>query len=160
MNIFYFYQCKRYLIGAGTKMSCERSAADVAGTWTNIADLPSPGTKFTAMVTLNGMVYVMGGYGLDTSVLMHDGATPGTWTSKAAIPVARVEHSVLALDNDRALLCGGKVSTAAVNACYIYTASTDSWATTMSMAHARSYFGLAMSESMSVTTVNNYIYYR
>ena len=162
--ILYFYQCKHSLIGHTTRTSCERSAADVNGAWTNITDLPSPGVTHTAMVTLNGMVYLMGGEGSgsETKVLMHDGGTPGTWTDKAAIPSGRRAHSVLALDNDRALLCGGYNSSGSIlNTCYIYTASTDSWTTAIpSMAHSREKFGLVMSESMSVTMINNCIYYR
>src|SRR3569832_644860 len=94
-----------YFIGSDTKMSCERSAAVVNGTWTNIAPLPSPGAYYTAMVTLNGKAYMKNSHGLDTNVLMHDGATPGTWISKAVIPSEQREHSLLELDNDRALLC-------------------------------------------------------
>ena len=110
------------------------------------------------MVTLNGMVYVMGGQtaASNTKVLMHDGGTPGTWTIKAPIPSDRYGHSVLALDNDRALLCGGaSTDNLVVNTCYIYTASTDSWASAASMARNRRFFGLFMSESMSMTLVNN-----
>src|SRR3569832_2275685 len=101
VNIFYILSCIRYLIGYNTEMSCERSAADVNGAWTNITDLPSPGVSYTAMVTLNGMAYFMGGHngtGPVADVRMHDGGTPGTWTSKASIPSPRAEHSVLALD--------------------------------------------------------------
>ena len=164
MNIFYtFINPKHYLIGYGTPMTCERSAADVNGEWTNITDLLSPGAYYAAMVTLNGKAYLMGGYSTNarTTVQMHDGGTPGTWTNKAPILSERWGHSVLALDNNRALLCGGKSAEAVVvNTCHIYTASTDSWASTASMAYNRNYFGLVMSESMSVTTRNTYIYCR
>src|SRR3569832_1481913 len=144
-------------------MSCERSAANVNGTWTTIASLPSSSAYQAAMVTLNGMVYVIGGYstGPLAQVLMHDGGTPGTWTNKASIPEGRSGHSVLALDNNRALLCGGASGGSALNTCYIYTASTDSWTTTIpSMAHNRHNFGFVMSESMSMTTMNNYVHCR
>ena len=162
----HFYQRKRYLIGQDTERLCERSAADVNGIWTNILVLPSPGARYTSMVTLNEMAYIMGGHTgstLHAKVWMHDGGTPGAWTNKLAIPGGgRYGHSVLALDNDRALLCGGTNSAGTtVNTCYIYTASTDSWTTTIpSMAHNRYTFGLIMSESMSVTMMNNCIYCR
>ena len=56
-------------------MLCERSAADVNGAWTTIAELPSSGAYQTAMVTLNEKVYVMGGNPSASrkKVLMHDG---------------------------------------------------------------------------------------
>ena len=124
--------------------SCEQSNAGVTS-WTPITSLPIA-LYYLTMVSLLGKAYVIGGHnGTDavTSVLMYDGVS--VWVAKAAMSPGRYAHAALALDDDRALVCGGYPG---VNTCDIYTASTNTWSTAPVMAQARNYFNLVMSEGM------------
>jgi hypothetical protein len=121
--------------------SCEQSNVGVTS-WTTITSLPTV-LLYQAMVTLLGKAYVIGGYEDQTSVRMYNGTA---WIAKAAMSPGRYGHAALALDDDRALVCGGNAPT--VNTCAIYTASTNTWTTAPAMAQARIYFNLVMSEGM------------
>ena len=128
--------------------SCEQSDVGVTS-WTTIQSLPIA-LQLLAMVTLLGKAYVIGGansaFVAQTSVSMYDGVS--VWVAKAAMSPGRYGHAALALDNDRALVCGGYAPSAIVNTCTIYTASTDLWSTAQVMAQARYMFVLVMSEGM------------
>ena len=140
--------------GGGSTSSCEQSNVGVTS-WTNITSLPIALSDL-AMVTLLGKAYVFGGgheayngYGTmssQTSVHMYDGVS--VWVPKAAISPGRFGHAALALDDDRALVCGGVAPSTIVNTCVIYTASTDTWTNASAMAQARNAFNLVMSEGM------------
>jgi hypothetical protein len=127
---------------AGTT-SCEQSSIGVTS-WTNITSLPTL-ARLHVMVTLNGNAYVMGGQDNPTSVYMYNGSS---WITKAPLTPGRYGHQALALDIDRALICGGTVSGVANASCVIYTASTDQYSPAPDMAKTRYYFSLVMSESM------------
>ena len=128
--------------------SCEQSNANVTS-WTAIVPLPIA-VYYLTMVTLFGRAYVIGGADsgnvVQASVRMYDGVS--VWTNKTAMSLGRYEHAALALDDDRALVCGGYAPTTVVNTCVIYTASTDTWTTAPAMAQARAGFNLVMSEGM------------
>jgi kelch-like protein 18 len=127
--------------------SCEQSNVDVTS-WTNITSLPIA-LYALAMVTLLGKAYVIGGYNggsAQTNVSMYDGVS--VWVAKAPMSPGRYGHAALALDDDRALVCGGYAPSSSVNTCVIYTASTNTWTTAPAMAQARYYFNLVMSEGM------------
>jgi hypothetical protein len=130
--------------GALVLSSCEQSNVDVTS-WTPITSLPIA-LYFLTMVTLLGKAYVIGGALAQTSVHMYDGVS--VWVAKAAMSPGRYGHAALALDDDRALVCGGFVSGLAVNTCVIYTASTNTWTAASAMAQARDYFNLVMSEGI------------
>jgi len=129
--------------GGGTVSSCEQSDISVTS-WTSITSL-SIAARHLAMVTLLGKAYVIGGSHALTSVSMYDGTS---WVTKAAMSPGRYGHAALALDNDRALVCGGNAPSSTVNTCVIYTASTDIWTTAPDMAQARRFFNFVMSEGM------------
>ena len=132
--------------GFVTLSSCEQSNVGVTS-WTNITPLPA-GIWGLAMVTLLGKAYVFGGSNgtsSQTSVSMYDDVS--VWVAKAAMSPGRYGHAALALDDDRALVCGGN-STTVVSTCDIYTASTDTWTTAPNMAQGRASFNLVMSEGM------------
>ena len=133
--------------------SCEQSNVNVT-LWTTITPLPTV-MHYLAMVTLNGKAYIIGGIDSSgtalTSVYMYDGVS--IWTLKTGggvMPAGRYAHAALALDTDRALVCGGKVQAGtALASCIIYTASTNTWSTTPpAMAQTRFAFNLVMSQSM------------
>jgi hypothetical protein len=128
--------------------SCEQSNVGVTS-WTTFTALPIQ-LGDHAMLTFNNAPYVFGGYntsGTVATVYMHNGVN--SWMARASMSIARAGLGAIALDMNRALICGGS-SSGAVGAvlasCEIYTVSTDSWATAPSMAQARWYFGLVMSE--------------
>ena len=124
--------------------SCEQSNIGVTS-WANITSLPIA-LRDLVMVTLQGNAYVIGGNGDTTSVRMYDGVS--VWVAKATMSPGRYAHAALALDDDRALVCGGYAPSTIVNTCVIYTASTDTWTTAPAMAQARNRFNLVMSEGM------------
>jgi hypothetical protein len=130
-------------VGNAGTTSCEQSSVGVTS-WTNITSLPTLTFKHT-MVTLNGNAYVMGGQDYPALVYMYNGTT---WITKAPLSPGRYAHQALALDADRALICGGYTPSAPNNTCIIYTASTDQYSSAPAMANTRAYFGFVMSESM------------
>ena len=127
--------------------SCEQSNVGVTS-WTAIQLLPTALVNL-AMVTLLGKAYVIGGANsgnvAQTSVYMYSGTS---WVAKATMSSGRRGHAALALDNDRALVCGGSAPSTPANSCAIYTASTDTWTTAPAMAQARKYLSLVISEGM------------
>ena len=124
--------------------SCEQSDIGVTS-WTPITSLPIAVNQL-AMVALLGKAYVIGGYQNSTSLHMYDGVS--VWVAKAAMSPGRYGHAALALDDDRALVCGGYAPSAVTNTCQFYTASTNTWTTAPAMAQARDYLYLVMSEGM------------
>jgi hypothetical protein len=128
--------------------SCEQSNVGVTS-WTTFTALPIQ-IGDHAMLTFNNAPYVFGGYGISAAaatVYMHDGVN--SWVAKHSMSITRVGPGAIALDTNRALICGGSsaCTTGTVLAtCEIYTVSTDSWATAPSMAQARWVFGFVMSE--------------
>ncbi len=71
-----------------------------------------------------------------------------TWTSRLAMWPGRYGHAALALDNDRALVCGGNAPSTVVNTCVIYIASADTWTNASAMAQVRYGFNLVMLDGM------------
>jgi len=108
-----------------------------------------------AMTTLNGYVYVFGGEDNNQvdkcnstdSVYMFDGQT---WTQKTPMNRPIRHHGSVAIDKDRALVCGGQVTQhgfcqrAGFRECYIYTASTDKWEPAKPLFFGNSEFGMTM----------------
>jgi hypothetical protein len=128
--------------------SCEQSNIDVTS-WTAIQSLPIALQRL-AMVTLLGKADVIGGLDsgptVQASVFVYNGTS---WVAKAVMLSGRQGHAALALDDDRALVCGGYAPSApTVKTCIIYTASTNIWTTAPAMAQARLHFKLVMSEGM------------
>jgi hypothetical protein len=132
-----FHHCN---LSLGVTTVCEQSNAGVTA-WTTIASLPTA-VYHLSMVTLNGKAYVFGGMTDPTGVYMYDGVS--SWVNKTAMSPGRQGHMSLSLDNDRALICGGYAPGTIVATCVIYTASANTWATTLPMAQQRVYFALTM----------------
>jgi N-acetylneuraminic acid mutarotase len=111
--------------------------------WNMITSLPTP-TSYFAMVTLNNHAYTFGTRGECVSapppVYMFDGQN---WKPKSSIAGLPYEyHAGVAFDADRALICGGYAYKGgscqdSVSACFIYSASSDSWTQAASMAQIR-----------------------
>jgi hypothetical protein len=78
-------------------------------------------------------------------VYMYNGES--SWERRADMPIQELQKfTCVALDTQRALICGGEVlgSNEATRDCYIYTASTDEWTMVAQMAHARSGHSMVM----------------
>ncbi len=114
---------------------------DATQTWNVIAPLPAPIYSFS-MLTLHNRVYSFGRNCLDDlprAVCMFDGQN---WINKTALADGSVcDHAGVALDTDRALICGGLAfingSSHYVPDCQIYSASSDSWTKVAPMAQIR-----------------------
>jgi N-acetylneuraminic acid mutarotase len=122
--------------------SCEQYT-ESSNKWSMIADMPNATQEFV-MLTLHNRVYTFGGSGRctlsPTPVYMYDGHT---WTARSSfIDIPHNDQAGVALDSDRALICGGHVprddhSCPFVSDCFIYSANGDSWTKAASMAHSR-----------------------
>jgi len=133
--------------------SCEQLNL-TSNQWDEITHMKDARSAF-AMTTLNGKVYVFGGEDnnqVDTcnstnTVYMFDGQT---WTQKAPMKRPIRHHGGVAIDDDRALVCGGQVPQHGLcqrqgfSECYIYTASTDKWADAKPLFFGNSEFGMTM----------------
>jgi hypothetical protein len=112
--------------------------------WNMITSLPTL-SEFFVMATLNNSAYTFGGTPCNSSAPppsahMFDGQNWVTRSSIAGLPYQY--HASVALDADRALICGGEAykevdSCDWVSDCFIYTASNDSWTQAASMAQIR-----------------------
>jgi N-acetylneuraminic acid mutarotase len=122
---------------------CEQFSSNTQ-TWSMIPSFTSGFSyEYFAMATLNNRAYVFGGLQNRalSSVYMFNGTN---WMSRASMPSDKNSHGAVALDNDRALVCGGhivgqnnNVGYKALASCFIYTASTDTWTSTANMSSAR-----------------------
>jgi hypothetical protein len=136
-----------YVTFNNASMGASKSCEQFNGTaWNAIASMPT-GVIGMSMVTLNNYTYMFGGStsanvfsqpmkcgNVTANVLVLNGST---WMAKSSMPDALVYQSTIALDADRALVCGGCKIVAGndtvSNLCYVYTASTDKWTATVSM---------------------------
>jgi hypothetical protein len=118
--------------------------------WNMITSLPTP-SAFFVMVTLNNRAYTFGGVDCDSSlspVYMFDGQNWVTRSSNVGLPFQ--EHAGVAIDTNRALICGGYANKGGscqwVSDCFIYSASSDSWITAASMTQDRCSHSMVMFE--------------
>jgi hypothetical protein len=99
------------------------------------------------MLTLNNRVYAFPGTAYlcadePAPVYMFDGSN---WVPRSStISIPQKHHSALAIDTDRALICGGWAQTTRpgvrcqiVPDCFIYSASSDEWTPAATMAVER-----------------------
>jgi hypothetical protein len=110
--------------------------------WTVITSLPV-NISYMVMITLNNRLYTFGGV-LPTQsttqpVYMFDGQSWQTMLSVYSLPSQG--HAGVALDNDRALICGGlKIGESKKTSdCLVYSASSDSWTQAAPMMTKSSY---------------------
>jgi hypothetical protein len=119
--------------------------------WNMITSLPTILYNFV-MATLNNRAYTFGGSGCNfaPSVFMFDGQN---WVPRSSIAGLPYEyHAGVAIDADRALVCGGYAYKGGscqqgVSDCFIYSASNDSWTQAASMAQIRCAHSMVMFES-------------
>jgi hypothetical protein len=131
--------------------SCEQYIPSMQK-WNMITSLPTK-PRSLVMATLNNSMYTFGGSFCDSSTLspvyMFDGQNWVTRSSIAGIPFR--EHAGVALDVDRALICGGEAYEGGscqrgVSDCFIYSASNDSWTQVASMEQIRCGHSMVMFE--------------
>jgi hypothetical protein len=136
-----------YVMYRNATINGSKSCEQFNGTaWNAIASMPT-GVLGMSMVTLNNYAYMFGGStsvnllaipmkcgNVTADVLVLNGSS---WMAKSAMPEALMYQSTIALDADRALVCGGCKIVAGnaivSNLCYVYTASTDKWTAALSM---------------------------
>jgi hypothetical protein len=115
--------------GSTSLSSCEQYTPSTHK-WNMITPLPAPTANFV-MITLHNRAYTFGGSGACSSpsaVYMFD----GRWIRRSSfLGVPYEDHAGIALDTDRALICGGQASNGrscgAVSDCFIYSALSDEW---------------------------------
>jgi hypothetical protein len=120
--------------------------------WNMITSLPTPSATFV-MATLNNRAYTFGtsyggACGVVPSVYMFDGQNWEPRSSIAGLPYS--DHAGVALDTDRALICGGEAYKEGwcqpVSDCFIYSASSNSWTHAASMTQNRCLHSMVMFE--------------
>ena len=131
--------------------SCEQYTPSTQK-WNMIASL-SAQTAYFVMATLNNRAYTFGNGVASCSsspppVYMFDGQS---WVSRSSIVgLPYSSHAGVAIDTDRALICGGYAykngSCPCVSDCFIYSASSDSWTKAASMAQIRYAHSMVMFE--------------
>jgi hypothetical protein len=137
----------------GTKYlaSCERYNPSTQK-WNMITSLPTISQSFV-MATLNNRAYAFGKSDVACvsapPVYMFDGQNWVTRSSFVGLPYSR--HAGVALDADRALICGGWAYKGGsceqgVSDCFIYFASSNSWTQAASMAQIRCSHSMVMFE--------------
>jgi hypothetical protein len=104
-----------------------------------IKPLPIAVSQF-AMTTLNNLPYTFGGKGGDSKTTVEQvpkydnvymfSFDINEWLDRARIPVYMVQHAVVAVDDDTALMCGGynQLTLSPYRMCFMYKASTNGWA--------------------------------
>jgi hypothetical protein len=126
--------------------------------WNMITSLPNICIEFV-MATLNNRAYTFGGSGVCDSapppVYMFDGQNWEPRSSIAGLPYR--SHAGVALDADRALICGGLAYNGSlcedVSDCFIHSASNDSWTQAAPMAQIRCGHSMVMFEGERSKTV-------
>jgi N-acetylneuraminic acid mutarotase len=141
--------CGGYGEFINASLSCEQYNPSTQK-WNMITSLPTPFTGLV-MTTLHNRAYTFGGSGACSSsppVYMFDGQNWVTRSSIAGLPSSG--HAGVALDADRALICGGWAYKGGrcqpVSSCFIYSASSDSWTQAASMAQIRCLHSMVMFE--------------
>jgi N-acetylneuraminic acid mutarotase len=123
-----------------------------ADTWTRRADMPTArqglgaaavdGIIISAIAVVNGIIYVIGGYGDDNEALSvveaYDPATD-MWTRKADMPTARYYSAACTVDG-RIYVFGGKTDpevSVGSSTVEVYDPATDTWTQASDMPGAR-----------------------
>jgi len=139
---------KVLVVGGGASSGTLASAEvydPATGTWTATGPLPAARSDHTATLLPNGKILVTGGN--DTTshfpakAEIYDPAT-GTWTATGSLAAARSKHTATLLPNGKILVAGGLYFDIQgehhLASAEIYDPATGTWATTGSLAEARS----------------------
>ncbi len=127
--------------------SCEKYIPETEQ-WSVIDSKGLPVTSM-AMTILHNRAYIFGGFGgwfypddsadqipiyLSTT-FMYNGER---WIRRRSMPVKLAMHSAVALDRDRAVICGGyEISTSPLKECYVYDSNDDTWSKAPAMTQPR-----------------------
>ncbi|MGC4189851.1 MAG: kelch repeat-containing protein [Thermomicrobiales bacterium] len=99
--------------------------------WTPGPSLPVPRSEFTA-ATLDGKIYVAGGFGAEQAFSRLDPAT-GTWTELASLPAPRHHLGLAALDNAIYAIGGHDAKNTATDTAWRYDLEDDAWRSLLSL---------------------------
>lgn len=133
-------------------------------TWVSLTTLPQGGRQeLIAILLPNGQFYVGGGsttYGqagnASNAVYWYNPSTD-TWTAKANLPFNWIDARVVALQNGKLLMCGGRDSSGAfLSAAYLYNHADDSYTAVASMNTARSNHALVALDDGRVMAIGGH----
>lgn len=115
-------------------------------TWVSLTTLPQGGRQeLIAILLPNGQFYVGGGSSTynqasnASNLVYWYNPSANTWTAKANLPFAWLDARVVALQNGKLLMCGGRNGSGTlISAAYLYNHADDSYTAIASMNTARS----------------------
>lgn len=121
------------------------------GTWTELAATPAPAQSEHAATTLDGKIYVLGGYGDGTGFKRYDPAN-GQWSTLPSLPSGRHHLSAFAIDGGVYFVGGGAIGDAGQDIPgFRYDVATSTWEPRTELAftygsqaavmHGRAYIG-------------------
>jgi hypothetical protein len=109
----------------GTRQATLWALDSLTGVWQELP--PMPETRFGhRMVAVGSRVYVVGGVGPTSEVLIYDPATD-TWTTGAPMPEQQRNHVAAVAIEQEIWVIGGRSSGGNHNRVDIYDTETDSW---------------------------------
>jgi subtilisin family serine protease/N-acetylneuraminic acid mutarotase len=119
-----------------------------SGTWESRADFPNHDYYLKA-VTLNGKIYVMGGFYSPNTVYEYDPLT-NIWSQKSSMQVKRYDHVVAAVNGKIYAIGGYTENSVRTNTIEEFNPTTGAWTLKTNMPTARA--------GASAAVVNNIIY--
>jgi len=129
-----------------------------SGTWASTASLRNPRDGQTATLLPNSNVVVAGGENNNGAIASTEVYSPVTssWSNSGDLNTARSGASALLLPSGSVLIAGGCISNclgATTATAELYSSANGSWASTGSMALARTYFGMVLLPTGKVLAV-------
>lgn len=136
----------------------EQTAHAAATSWSSAASMPTARAGI-ASATVNGSIYVLGGYSSSVSVPLtrveRYSPTTNTWTTVASMPTAR-SFLATASVGGRLYAIGGRTADGYSGVVEVYSPATNSWATVASMPTARAGLAAVAASSGRIYAVGGY----
>src|SRR6266853_1898148 len=139
----------KVLVAGGSENAGALASAELydpaTGTWMTTGSLNDQRTSYTATLLPNGKVLVVGGYGRGifgvwASAELYDPVS-GTWTATGSLATRRWLHTATLLPDGKVLVAAGAENNNPIQSlasAEVYDPASETWATTGSLAHARS----------------------
>ena len=116
-----------YVIGNtyGSHYGTTRKYDTTGGLWSTVTSMPT-GRRDMAVGTVDGKIYVIGGYIWGDDARINEAYNPltGTWTEKSSMPTAR-EEMACAVVNGKIYVIGGMTDNVSLKTVEVYNPAAD-----------------------------------